>query len=160
MLIDLVAVFIALFVGHSVADHWVQTSCQAIEKAYGPPGSERKLIRRGQLACVRHVATLTATKVLLVLAVLIPFNASVRWWQVAAGLGVDALSHYWADRRWTLEELARYLKKGEFYDQGTDLTDVAGERRPHIGTGRYALDQSWHHLWLLVGAWIATVPLP
>lgn len=154
------AVFVALFVGHSVADHWVQTSCQAVEKGFGPPGSETKLMRRGQLACLRHVATLTATKWLLVLIVVVPFHVKLNWWQVLAGLTLDAVSHYWADRRWTLEELARYVGKGEFYDQGTDLVDVAGERRPHIGTGRYALDQSWHHLWLLIGAWVATVPLP
>ncbi len=159
-MIELVAVFIALLVGHSVGDHWVQTSCQAVEKAYGAPGTTRQLVRRGQLACIRHVATLTATKVVLVLLVLLPYDADVRWGQVAVGLGVDALSHYWADRRWTLEELARYIGKGEFYDQGTDLVDAAGQKRPHIGTGRYALDQSWHHFWLLVGAWIATVPLP
>ncbi|AZS06742.1 hypothetical protein HOU95_gp065 [Streptomyces phage Hiyaa] len=156
----LLAVFVALFVGHSVADHWVQTSCQAVEKAYGAPGTSRELRRRGQLACLRHVLTLTATKWLLVLVVVVPFHVKLNWWQALAGLTLDAVSHYWADRRWTLEELARYVGKGEFYDQGTDLVDCAGEKRPHIGTGRYALDQSWHHLWLLIGAWIATVPLP
>lgn len=158
----LVSVFIALFVGHSVADHWVQTGCQAVEKGFGPPGASSAEVRHGQLACLRHVLTLSATKWLLVLAIVVPFHVKLNWWQLAAGLLIDAVSHYWADRRWTLEKLARsrYLNKGEFYDQGTDLVDRAGERRPHIGTGRYALDQSWHHLWLLIGAWVATVPLP
>lgn len=150
------ATFAALFAAHSFGDHWVQTSCQAVEKALGNPMApgpvDKRAVRRGQLACLRHVATLTATKVLFVGAVFIVFHVKPNWWAVALGFGVDALSHYWADRRWTLQELARFCGKGEFYDQGTDLVDRAGEKRPHIGTGRYALDQSWHHLWLFVGA--------
>jgi len=152
------SVFAALFVAHSVADHWVQTSCQAVEKAYGPPGTGNKeLTRRGQLACVRHVSTLTLTKCALLIPLVLLFHVKLTWWQLVAGFLVDAVSHYWADRRWTLEELARWLKKGEFYDQGTDLVDGAGEKRPHTGTGRYALDQSWHHLWLFISAVIITV---
>lgn len=161
MLPELCAVFIVLFVGHSVADHWVQTSCQAIEKGYGPPVlGDKAATRRGQLACFRHVASLTLTKCLFLLPVVLLFHVKLSPWQLVAGVLVDAVSHYWADRRWTLEELARFVGKGEFYDQGTDLVDCAGEKRPHIGTGRYALDQSWHHAWLFVGAFVATVPLP
>lgn len=146
------AVFAALFVGHSVGDHWVQTECQAVGKG--------ARTRAGRLACLHHVATLTATKVVLVLAVLVPFHVKPSWWQVAVGLALDAASHYWADRRVTLERLAHRARKGGFYDQGTDLVNAGGETPPHLGTGRYALDQSWHHFWLLVGAWVATVPLP
>jgi hypothetical protein len=147
------AVFVALYVGHSVADHWVQTSCQAVRKG------ERT--RSGQLACLRHVVTLSATKWLLVLLVVFPFHVKLHWWQVALGFGLDAASHYWADRRFTLERLARsrVVRKGEFYDQGIDLVNAEGKPRPHIGTGRYALDQSWHHLWLFLGAWVATAPV-
>lgn len=158
------AVFVALLVGHSFADHWVQTECQAVEKKYGNPmlagPIDKRAVRRGQLACLRHVLTLSATKWLLVLVVVVPFHVKLNWWQLLVGLLLDAVSHYWADRRWTLEELARFLHKGGFYNQGTDLTDKAGEKRPHLGTGQYALDQSWHHLWLFIGAWVATVPLP
>lgn len=159
MALTFVALFIAWWVGHSVGDHWVQTGTQAVEKGFGPPGcGNKKLTHRGQLACLRHVLTLTATKLVLTAAVFIAplgLHADLRW--LAAGVAVDAVTHYWADRRWTLEELSRWVDKGEFYDQGTDLTDVAGERRPHLGTGKYALDQSWHHLWLFVGALIAAM---
>jgi hypothetical protein len=150
---EFAAVFVALYVGHSVADHWVQTSCQAIRKG------ERT--RAGQLACLRHVATLSATKWLLVLIVVGTFHVKPVWWQLVLGLLLDAGSHYWADRRFTLERLARHrlVGKGEFYDQGTDLVNAEGNPSPHTGTGRYALDQSWHHLWLFIGAWVATVPL-
>lgn len=75
---------------------------------------------------------------------------------VAAGLAVDALSHGWADRRSTLAGLAEATGKGEFYRLGAPR--AGRDDNPHIGTGAYALDQSFHHLWLLVTALIiATV---
>lgn len=142
--------FAALYVGHVVGDHWVQTSCQAIHKA-APTWA-------GRLACARHVGTLTLTKLVLAAAVVIVFHIHLTWWQAVAAVAIDAGSHYWADRRVTLERLARrrWVNKGEFYDQGTDLVNAEGETRPHIGTGRYALDQSWHVLWLFVATLVAT----
>lgn len=142
------AVFIALYVAHSVGDHWVQTSHQSAQK--GRPGWV------GRLADARHVATLTLTK----LAVLIPATALLGLHLsavgVAAGLAVDAASHWWADRRTTLARLAALLGKGEFYRLGAPR--AGRDDNPHIGTGAYALDQSFHHLWLLVAALvIATV---
>ncbi|WP_329446879.1 transcriptional regulator [Streptomyces canus] len=140
------AVFIALYVAHSVGDHWVQTSHQSAHK--GRPGWV------GRLADARHVATLTLTK----LAVLIP-AATVLGLQLSvpgilAGLTVDAASHWWADRRTTLAWLARVTGKGEFYRLGAPR--AGRDDNPHIGTGAYALDQSFHHLWLLVAALIIT----
>ena len=75
---------------------------------------------------------------------------------IVAGLGIDAVTHWWADRRSTLAWLARVTGKGEFYRLGAPRADH--DDNPHIGTGAYALDQSFHHLWLLVAALvIATV---
>lgn len=96
------AVFVALFVAHSVGDHWVQTQWQADTK--GAPG------RLGRVACARHVLGLTITK--------------------------DA-----------------------FYSLGTRAhprhpVTAEGDPAATLGTGAYALDQSWHHLWLLVAALI------
>jgi len=48
------ASFAALFVGHQLADHWVQTDGQAAAK--GQPGW------RGRWACTRHVLTYTAVR--------------------------------------------------------------------------------------------------
>lgn len=156
------AVFACLFAAHSFGDHWVQTGCQAVEKAYGDPLTSgpvnKRAVRRGQLACLRHVSTLTLTKAVFLLPVVVFYKVGLHWWQVALGLLVDAVSHYWADRRWTLRELATFVGKSEFYKQGSDLVDKSGEKRPHVGTGAYALDQSWHHAWLLVAAFVATVP--
>ncbi|WP_043265368.1 DUF3307 domain-containing protein [Streptomyces sp. CT34] len=142
------AVFIALYVAHSVGDHWVQTSHQSAHK--GRPDWV------GRLADARHVATLTLTK----LAVLVPAAAllglSLSVLGVVAGLGIDAVTHWWADRRSTLAWLAKVTGKGEFYRLGAPR--AGHDDNPHIGTGAYALDQSFHHLWLLVAALvIATV---
>ncbi|MFF1721092.1 transcriptional regulator [Streptomyces sviceus] len=142
------AVFIALYVAHSVGDHWVQTSHQSAHK--GRPGWV------GRLADARHVATLTLTKVAVLIpaAALLGLHLSVVG--VVVGLAVDAVTHWWADRRTTLAWLAKVTGKGEFYRLGAPRT--GRDDNPHIGTGAYALDQSFHHLWLLVAALIiATV---
>ncbi|MFF1376776.1 transcriptional regulator [Streptomyces sp. NPDC058308] len=142
------AVFVALYVAHSVGDHWVQTSCQSACK--GRPGWV------GRLAGARHVATLTATKLVLLLPVLWLLNLSVSVPGLVMGLGIDAVTHWWADRRSTLAWLAKVTGKGEFYRLGAPRSDR--DDNPHIGTGAYALDQSFHHLWLLIAALIiATV---
>ncbi|MET7795669.1 DUF3307 domain-containing protein [Streptomyces decoyicus] len=149
------AVFIALYVAHSVGDHWLQSSCQAADK--GMPG------RVGRLACSRHVLGLTLTKLLALLAVVLLLDLPVTATGVTIGLTVDAITHWWADRRTTLAWLAKVTGKAEFYRLGTPahpahpVTDK-GKPAAHLGTGAYALDQSFHHLWLLVAALIiATV---
>ncbi|TXS49884.1 transcriptional regulator [Streptomyces sp. t39] len=142
------AVFVVLWVGHSVGDHWVQTSHQSCTK--GAPGWP------GRLAAARHVATLTTTKGVLLLAAGWLLGLGLSAAGVVAGLAVDALSHGWADRRTTLARLAAVTGKGEFYRLGAPRP--GRDDNPHIGTGAYALDQSFHHLWLLVAALlIATV---
>ncbi|WP_427165971.1 transcriptional regulator [Streptomyces sp. C1-1] len=142
------AVFVALYVAHSVGDHWVQTSHQSAHK--GRPGWV------GRLADARHVATLTATKVAVLLPVVWLLDLRLSVLGIVAGLGVDAVTHWWADRRSTLAWLAKVTGKGEFYRLGTPR--AGRDDNPHIGTGAYALDQSFHHLWLLIAALIiATV---
>lgn len=140
-------VFAALFAGHSFGDHWIQTSHQAVCK--GGPGWP------GRLACLAHVGTLQLTKFLLVMLAVGLVDLRLNPWAVVGALLVDGASHYWADRRFTLQRLAGRVGKAEFYDQGTDLVNGDGDCAPHVGTGRYALDQSWHHLWLFVAALVA-----
>lgn len=57
------AVFIALYIAHSVGDHWVQTSHQAAHKGENDrtPG---QCSRAGRIACTLHVLGLTVTKVI------------------------------------------------------------------------------------------------
>ncbi|NQE72690.1 hypothetical protein NG2371_07183 [Nocardia gamkensis] len=62
----------------------------------------------------------------------------------AAGLTVSALTHYVADRRTPLRWLAERTGKGGFYSRGEGLA-----------SGAAYLDQSWHWIWIGVGALIA-----
>lgn len=136
-LVTFAAVFVTLYAAHSFGDHWVQTHGQACSK-----GERTKV---GQRACLWHVFTLTATKLAALYALVFVTGLPLNQWMLMAGLLVDAGSHYWADRRFTLAALAERLGKGGFYRLG--LAEAAP-----TGTGAYALDQSWHHLWLFVAA--------
>lgn len=136
------AVFAVLYAAHVVADHWVQTNQQARDKG-GSGWSAR-------LADVRHVASLTAVKVLFLGAAGAVLGLRVPVGQAVAGLLIDAVSHYWADRRFTLARLAAALGKAEFYALGSPRP--GRDDNPSLGTGAYALDQSWHIGWLFVAA--------
>ncbi|MEU8764971.1 transcriptional regulator [Streptomyces sp. NPDC048659] len=145
------AVFIALWIGHTVGDHWVQSSCQAAHK--GLPG------RVGRLACTRHVLGLTATKAAVLAPVALVLGLDLGAAGLIVGFLLDAASHWWADRRTTLAALARTCGKAEFYSLGTPAhpahpVTAEGTYAPTIGTGAYALDQSWHTLWLGAAALI------
>lgn len=150
------AVFIALYIAHSVGDHWVQTSHQAAHKGENDrtPGQSS---RTGRINCTLHVVGLTTTKAIVLVPVVLVLNLPVTVGGIVAGLGVDAASHWWADRRSTLAWLAKVTGKTEFYELGTGahpVHPVTAEGKPagHLGTGGYALDQSFHHLFLGVAA--------
>ncbi|MFE9341321.1 transcriptional regulator [Streptomyces sp. NPDC007063] len=145
------AVYVALYIGHSLGDHWVQSSCQAASK--GQPGWS------GRLACARHILSLTTTKGAVLAPVVLMLDLPLTLVGLVAGLFLDAASHYWADRRTTLARLAGRCGKAEFYSLGTAdhpaaPTTAAGKPAAHLGTGAYALDQSWHILWLGIAALI------
>ncbi|MBY8888051.1 DUF3307 domain-containing protein [Streptomyces sp. PTM05] len=151
MTITFAVVFIALYVAHSVGDHWVQTSRQAADKGRsGWPG---------RLADTRHVASLTLTKAMVLALVAGVLGLHLRVVGLVVGFAVDAASHWWADRRSTLAWLAKVTRNSEFYELGTPAhpaapATAAGGYAPTLDTGAYALDQSWHHLWLLIAALI------
>lgn len=136
------AVFVALYAAHEVGDHWVQSDRQACGKGAAD--------RRGRLLCAQHVASLMATKAIALEAVVLVTGLSLSPWAMAAGLAVDAVSHYWADRRRTLLALATRLGKGNLARLGD------GAVAP-TGTGAYSLDQSWHIGWLLVAALLTCI---
>jgi hypothetical protein len=136
------AVFVALFVAHQVADHWVQTQHQADCK--GRPGWP------GRIACAAHVATYTATALLALAALRHTLDVPLSPGRVAAGLAVSAVTHYIADRRTPLRRLAELTGSARFYALGTCRDDC--DDKPCLGTGAYALDQSFHYLFLFVAA--------
>ena len=146
------AVFAVLYVAHSVGDHWIQTSAQAATK--GRPGLGRP---SGRCPARRHSDRHQGGAAGPGRAGAAPAPG------VSAGrrVAVAASTHWWADRRSTLAALARITGNSEFYELGTPAHPAApatatGGYAPTIGTGAYALDQSWHHLWLLVAALLIT----
>ncbi len=142
------ATFAALYAAHEVGDHWVQTHRQATTK--GTPG--------GELACLAHVLTLSITKLVFLLATSFALDLPLPRLWLAVGVGIDAASHYWADRRTPLLWMAGLVErlgvngKTEFFRLGAPRS--GRDDNPTLGTGAYALDQSWHVGWLFVAALI------
>jgi hypothetical protein len=132
------AVFAGLYAAHQVADHWVQTDRQACTK--GKPGWD------GKLACAGHVASYTAVSSVTAVGLDRTLQLGLGWRGITAGQTISAVTHYWADRRAPLEQLADRCGKGDFYRRGENL-----------GRGSYALDQSWHIGCLAVAALVTAV---
>ena len=136
----------ALLVIHNVADHWIQTHHQSCTK-----GSTGWV---GRLACARHVASYTACTAAMVGLLGVLHLAAFTPAGFLLGQLVSAVTHYWADRRTTLAWLAaalgERLGKAGFYRIGAPRP--GRDDNPTLGTGAYALDQSWHWFWLLVAA--------
>lgn len=141
------AVAIGLLVAHQVADHWAQTGWQAATK--GQRGVA------GRVACAAHVVSYTAVTACTVLALRWAFELDITWWGFAVGQLVSAVTHYWADRRFTLAWLAGVLGKTPFYVLGAPRE--GRDDNPSLGTGAYALDQSWHWGWLGAAAFLTAV---
>lgn len=136
-----------LLIAHNVADHWVQTSHQA--------GMKGQAGWAGRTACASHVATYTAVTTGSVGLVWGLLGLAISPLGFVLGQLVSAVTHYWADRRSTLARLAVLVRNGEFYRLGAPRADK--DDNPHLGTGAYALDQSWHWLWLFVAALITAL---
>jgi hypothetical protein len=137
-------VFAALYAAHMVGDHWVQTHGQACRKGQRDADGVRH--------CLAHVVTLAGTKAVALIALVLFTDVTLSPVWLVAGLVLDGASHFWADRRYTLEALAGKLRKSEFYNLGKDTVHQFTPSGSHLGTGAYALDQSWHIGWLFVAA--------
>ncbi|WP_067491713.1 DUF3307 domain-containing protein [Actinomadura hibisca] len=129
-----------LWIAHHVADHWIQTDCQAITKGRPARDEAGTRDRSGQLADLRHVLSLTAVLAAALLAVAWRVDIAYDPARFVVALLVNGASHYWADRRVYLLRLARAIGKGGWLDNDP--------------TAAYTLDQSWHLLWLLITALI------
>jgi len=131
-------VYAALHAGHTVGDYWVQTNHQAQVK--GKPG------RDGQAACAAHVAALTATQAVFLGLACAATGERLNARRVAAGLAVNAVSHYSIDRRdhGVMPILCRWLRR-----YGKEDFAAAGSG---LATGAAHLDQAWHIGWCAVSA--------
>lgn len=153
------ASFAALFAAHQVGDHWPSTHRGAQRKGLTKVQAVGAGLHRhaGPRACAVHVATYTATAALFLAVMVWRTGLPVDLVRVVLGLAVSAVSHYWADRRRTLRWLCQRLdrvfptlNKEAFYDLGAPRT--GHDDNPSIGTGSYALDQSFHVLFLFIAA--------
>jgi hypothetical protein len=143
---------LALYVGHHVGDYWVQTDHQAKHK--GDAGSE------GALQCLLHVLSYLMTQVttLFILSVVTGVRLSVLG--ISLALLVSGGTHYLADRRehGIMLALARLLpgkvnflklgvpRTGWIWHEDGKTTVAPRDDNPSLGTGAWALDQSWHIL--------------
>lgn len=139
-----VSVFIALLVGHYIGDFWLQTATQAENKALKS--------WRGRFACAQHAATLALTKIVILDITAIVTEIHIPIAAAAIAIIIDAISHYWADRRTPLKKLADMLGKSNFYTLGTPRP--GHDDNTSLGTGSHALDQSWHIAWIWIAALI------
>lgn len=130
-------VYAALHAGHTVGDYWVQSNRCAQAK-----GGDGWAARR---ACATHVATLTATQGVFLAVATVSSGERLNARRALAGLSVNAVSHYVADRRAPLRKLAgrlAWIGKDDFYEMGD----------PPLATGAHALDQAWHVGWCAIAA--------
>lgn len=151
--------FAGLYAAHYVGDHWVQTHTQATTK-----GATGWIGRR---ACLEHVIWLTVLKMTFVGFAELAAGVRTPMWAGFLVLALDAASHYWADRaayhptkegrRVTLEALAHRMGKTEFWNLGKGVVGPDGKPAANLGTGAYALDQSWHVLWIFISALLISV---
>ena len=138
------AVYAALTAAHEVGDYWVQQDTDAVAK--GKPG------REGATACLRHVASYTATQAAAVAAVNHAFGLRLSWRRAAAGLALSAAPHYLADRcagQWADNSPSAPLVVRLAHKAGHSpwLTND-----PSAGP---LMDQAWHKGWIAVAALIA-----
>jgi hypothetical protein len=138
------AVFAALYTGHHIGDQWIQTHHQACGK--GAPGWT------GRVLCARHTATITLTKAVTLTITALTLGIPLHAGYVTIALALDAISHYWADRRTTLARLARAAGKADYYALGAPRP--GHDDNPGTGTGAFHLDQAWHLAWIWVTALI------
>jgi hypothetical protein len=146
-------VLIAMLISHQVADHWLQTDYQALNK--GRHGNHHEN-RVGRTACLFHVVSYTACTSLAALSATTAFaDVHITPAGFVAGQGISAITHYWADRRFTLARLAALVNKSAYYNLGAPRPGK--DDNTTIGTGAYAMDQSFHYLWLGAAAAVMAI---
>jgi len=130
--ITFVVALLALFVGHQLGDHVLQTDHQAVAKA--GPGWPAARAMAGHLASY-HVA---AAMVLAVTAY--PLGLALSPAGLVAGFGFSLVTHALLDRRWPVRLVLRRTGSPGFAEQTAPVC------------GMYVADQALHWLALLVSA--------
>lgn len=142
---------VALYVAHHVGDYWVQTDTQARRK--GEAGA------LGRLYCAQHVGTYLITQIVCLMVTCLVLGIAQHGWRLWCALAVSGVTHYIADRRRPLERIAGWIPgKANFWRLGAPRPGTMHDRpdNPTLGTGAWALDQSWHIFW---GVFVAALIL-
>jgi hypothetical protein len=139
--------FAAMLAGHYIGDHWIQTSGQACKKALNGAESHACAVWN----CAKHVLTWSATSVVFLGAAFWWLHLPVRPGWLAAGIAVNAVTHFVADLRTPLIWLARAAGRGGYIEHSQVLRP-AGPQSTGPGTATFHLDQAWHIAWLFVAA--------
>lgn len=133
---------VALYVGHLLGDHAIQTSAWAAAK--GQHSHE------GRAACAKHVVTLTLAQMCVLAIVAVTTGADFQPAALIVGLALNGWTHYWFDRRFTARALYEAIGKKEFADLGSGANPLSSVA--------YRLDQDWHTAWLVPSALIIAAP--
>lgn len=128
--------YVALYVGHHVGDHIVQTERQAVGK--GAPMLPQLIAGihpwHGWRHCTSHVLGYTLTQAVAIVVAFGGLGVAVPWYGAAAALCWSGATHAVIDRGWLVRALLK-LKGAQAWD-----------------AGRYLIDQSLHIALLLIGA--------
>lgn len=156
---DLGTAYAALWAGHDLGDHVVQTDAQAVGKG-APEGQHGP---REPRALAGHVLSYTATQAAALRAVGVPLLR----WRTLAGLAFSAASHAFIDLRWPVRWVLEHTGSRDFatgrfvvrdslgatmrrYARGEDAVDAAAQPVPLHGP--YLADQALHHGCILIAA--------
>jgi hypothetical protein len=155
--LNFAAAFAALYAAHEVGDHWPSTYYGAMHKGITTRQAREGGLSRwtGPRACAAHVATYTATAALFLAVMVWRTHLPLTVSRAALALAVSAVTHYWADRRYTLKWLCdrlAFIGKDAHYRLGHPRQ--GHDDNVTLGTGAFHLDQSFHIFWLFVAALI------
>lgn len=138
------AAYAALTAAHEAGDYMVQRDTDARDK--GKHGHE------GRAACLRHVASYTATQALALLAADRGLRLRLNWKRATAGLALSAATHYLADRcngQWATAGPGAPLLVRAAHAAGKETWL---QRDPGAGA---LLDQAWHKTCIGLAAAVA-----
>lgn len=132
MTTTLATTFVALYAGHMIGDHIVQTDWQAANKA----GKGRDAAR----AMASHIGGYIAAQA-VALAIAMTAGTPMTFTAALAGLAFSAATHAFIDRRWPVQWILHRTGSGNFAGLAT-----------HGLNGPYLADQALHIGCLFVSA--------
>lgn len=124
----------------------MQTQTQADHKGcdrkHGALAHEHCSPWRSRWYCAKHVLAYGATQLAAIGVLVLVLCLRVSPLALASSMAINRGTHYLAGRRVTFPWIAERLGSGDFYQLG--MPRSGRDDNPSLGTGAYALHQSWH----------------